>query len=94
MNEMHERTGERRGAGTPAAPLRLLLSGAIEVDKPKKRCSISRNKLGPEGVEPLLAGHVPIDNNACADHGKPQRPKAAALRSRKQQTPTTTPPGA
>lgn len=73
--------------------VRLLLAGAIEMDKPKKRCSISRKKVDPEGVEPLSVGLAPVDSNACGDHGKPQRPKAAAHRSRKQETPTTTPLG-
>jgi putative transposase len=91
--------GHSQNADTYAAKVlarrgvRLLLAGAIEVDKPKKRCSISRKKVDPEGIEPRSMRLLPVDSNACGDHGKPQRPKAAAHRSRKEETPTTTPSG-
>jgi len=84
----HSENADTNAAKVPAKRgVRLLLSGAIEVEEPKKRCSISRNKVDSEGVEPLSSS---LDHNACGDHGKPQQPKAAAHRSRKQETPTAT----
>jgi len=85
--------GHAENADTNAAKVlakrgvRLLLAGAIEVEKRKKRCSIRRTKVDPEGIEPLS---IHIDNNACGDHGKSRQPSAAMLRSQKQETPTAT----
>ena len=87
--------GHTENADTNAAKVlakrgvRLLLAGAIVVEKPKKRCSIrrDRNEVGQEVPEPLSSQD---DGIACADLGKSLQPTAVALWSPKQETPTAT----